>query len=180
MTREALIVALKLFFKPLFFCDKNLAGFAAFKRSDYSPFFHLVDDSCGSCITKLEFSLKHGGRSHSHFNYAFDCVVKHIVAFVKTAAFGSIIVGSFFAFFLNGKFFDIVEDSFLMYRYYKLVFDDVELGLDEGEEKVEWLRLEIELLGAKEKTFFYVPIYENNKGYSDFKEYKLSKGEIPS
>ena len=75
---------------------------------------------------------------------------------------------------------DIVEDSFLMYRYYKLVFDDVELGLDDGEEKVEWLRLEVELLGTEEKTIFTVPIYENNDSYSEFKDYKLSKGEIPS
>ena len=75
---------------------------------------------------------------------------------------------------------DVVEDSFLMYRYCKLVFDGVELGLDEGEEKVEWLRLEIELLGAKEKTVFAVPVYENNDSYSDFKDYRPAKGESPS
>ena len=75
---------------------------------------------------------------------------------------------------------DIVEDSFLMYRYFKLVFDGVELGLDEGEEKVEWLRLEIELLGAKEKTVFAVPIYENNDSYSEFKDYRIAKGECPA
>ena len=75
---------------------------------------------------------------------------------------------------------DIVEDSFLMYRYYKLVFDDVELGLDEGEEKVEWLRLEVELLGTEEKTIFTVPIYENNDSYSEFRDYRLAKGECPS
>ena len=75
---------------------------------------------------------------------------------------------------------DVVEDSLMMYRYYKLVFDGVDLGLDEGEEKVEWLRLEIELLGTKKKTVFKVPIYENNDSYSEFKDYKPSKGEIPS
>ena len=75
---------------------------------------------------------------------------------------------------------DIIEDSLLMYRYLKLVFDGVDLGLDEGEEKVEWLRVEIELLGAKKETIFRVPIYENNDSYSDFKDYKLSKGECPA
>ena len=75
---------------------------------------------------------------------------------------------------------DIIEDKFLMYRYYKLVFDGVDFGLDEGEEQVEWLRLEIELLGAKKSTKFFLLIYENHEKYSDFKEYKLSKGEIPS
>ena len=74
---------------------------------------------------------------------------------------------------------DIVADQLLMYRYYKLVFDKVDFGLDEGENKVEWIRLEIELLGAKEKTVFAVPIYENNKDYSEFKDYRLSSGEKP-
>ena len=74
---------------------------------------------------------------------------------------------------------DFADDSLLMYRYYKLVFDEVDLGLDEGEDKVEWIRLEIELLGTKEKTVFAVPIYENNESYSRFDEYKLSSGEKP-
>ncbi len=74
---------------------------------------------------------------------------------------------------------EVIDDSLLMYRYYKLVFDGVDLGLDEGEDKVEWIRLEIELLGAEEKTVFAVPIYENNESYSRFEEYKLSSGEKP-
>ena len=74
---------------------------------------------------------------------------------------------------------ETVGESLLMYRYYKLVFNGVDLGLDEGEDKVEWLRLEVELLGAKEKTVFAVPIYENNSGYSEFDSYRPSKGELP-
>ena len=74
---------------------------------------------------------------------------------------------------------EVIDDSLLMYRYKKLVFNGVDLGLDEGEDKVEWLRLEIELLGTKEKTVFTVPIYENNKSYSTFNEYRLSSGEKP-
>ena len=69
--------------------------------------------------------------------------------------------------------------SLMMYHYGKLVFDGVDLGLDEGEDKVEWLRLELELLGAKEKTVFAVPIYENNESYSELEEYKLSAKERP-
>ena len=74
---------------------------------------------------------------------------------------------------------EVIDDSLLMYRYKKLVFNGVDLGLDEGEDKVEWLRLEIELLGTKEKTVFAVPIYENNESYSTFNEYRLSSGEKP-
>ena len=74
---------------------------------------------------------------------------------------------------------EVIDDSLLMYRYKKLVFNGVDLGLDEGEDKVEWLRLEIELLGTKEKTVFTVPIYENNESYSTFNEYRLSSGEKP-
>jgi hypothetical protein len=74
---------------------------------------------------------------------------------------------------------ETVGESLLMYRYYKLVFNGVDLGLDEGEDKIEWLRLEIELLGTKEKTSFAVPIYENNSGYSKFDTYRPSKGELP-
>ena len=74
---------------------------------------------------------------------------------------------------------EVIDDSLLMYRYKKLVFNGVDLGLDEGEDKVEWLRLEIELLGTKEKTVFAVPIYENNEKHSSFSEHKLSSGEKP-
>ena len=74
---------------------------------------------------------------------------------------------------------EFIDDSLLMYRYKKLVFNGVDLGLDAGEDKVEWIRLEIELIGAKKKTVFAVPIYENNASYSTFSEHKLSSGEKP-
>ena len=78
-----------------------------------------------------------------------------------------------------GSLSDKQVQSLMMYNYAKLVFDGVDFGLDAGEEKVEWLRLELELLGAKEKTVFAVPIYENNEDYSKFDEYKLSAKERP-
>ena len=74
---------------------------------------------------------------------------------------------------------EIIRDSLIMYRYAKLVFDGVEFGLDAGENKAEWIRLEIELVGAKKPTVFMIPVYENNSDYSSFDEYKLSAKERP-
>ena len=74
---------------------------------------------------------------------------------------------------------EIITDSLMMYRYAKLVFDGVEFGLDEGENKAEWIRLEIELLGTEKPTVFMIPVYENHSDYSSFDEYKLSAKERP-
>ena len=74
---------------------------------------------------------------------------------------------------------EIITDSLMMYRYAKLVFDGVEFGLDAGENKAEWIRLEIELGGTEEKTVFMIPVYENNSDYASFDEYKLSAKERP-
>ena len=68
-------------------------------------------------------------------------------------------------------------DSYAMYRYCKLVFDGVDFGLEEGEDKIEWIRLEIFIEGIEEP--FMVAVYENNDDYASFSEYKLSKGEAP-
>ena len=74
---------------------------------------------------------------------------------------------------------EIIRDSLIMYRYAKLVFDGVEFGLDEGENKAEWIRLEIELVGTEKPTVFMIPVYENNADYASFDEYKLSAKERP-
>jgi len=68
-------------------------------------------------------------------------------------------------------------DSFLMYRYCKLVFDGVDLGLSEGAEKTEWIRIEIFIEGIEKP--FMIPIFENNSDYSDFEGYELSAKEKP-
>ena len=65
-----------------------------------------------------------------------------------------------------------------MYRYYKLVFDDVDFS-DETEEQIEWLRLRIEINGVEMKAPYYVLIYENHADFSRFQEYAISKEEIP-
>ena len=70
-------------------------------------------------------------------------------------------------------------DSFLMYRYFKLVFDDVDFGLDAGEEDVNWIRLEIFINGVEMESPYMVAVYENNEVYSKFDDYVPSKKEHP-
>ena len=77
-------------------------------------------------------------------------------------------------------------DSFMMYRYCKLVFEDVDFGTES--EPVNWIRLEIMIDGVqytdktdntKHDKVFMIPVYENNDNYSKFTEYKLSRDEVP-
>ena len=68
--------------------------------------------------------------------------------------------------------------SFHDIPFCKLVFDEVDLGLDGGD-KVEWIRLEIYIEGLERETPFMIAVYENNDEYSKLDEYKLSKGEKP-
>ena len=72
-----------------------------------------------------------------------------------------------------------ITDSKLMYRYYKLAFSDIDFG--EGDDKIEWIRLEVFVKGQPEDSepFAKIAIYEDNENYSSFSEYKLSKGERP-
>ena len=69
--------------------------------------------------------------------------------------------------------------SFAMYRYYKLVFDDVVLE-DTGDGKYpEWIRLEV-FVGDNEEPYSYVLVYENNVDFSTFEDYVLSSKEKPN
>ena len=71
-----------------------------------------------------------------------------------------------------------ITDSKLMYRYYKLVFEDIDFG--QGEDKISWIRLEVFVKGqTAEEPFAKIAIYEDNAEYSSFTEYKLSAGERP-
>ncbi len=70
-------------------------------------------------------------------------------------------------------------DAKFMYKYYKLVFDGVDLGTDEGEESAKWIRLEIKIKGIDKEQPFMVLIYENNDIYATFEEYELSNKEKP-
>ncbi len=64
-----------------------------------------------------------------------------------------------------------------MYRYFKLVFDDV-MFEKEGYKEF-WIRLEIEIAGVEREKPFEVLIYEDSEDYGKFKEYKLSGKEKP-
>ncbi len=70
-------------------------------------------------------------------------------------------------------------ESVLLYRYYKLVFDGIDFGLQEGEEPVKWIRLEIRVNGVDMEQPYMIPIYENNEDYSTFEDYEFSKEEKP-
>ena len=67
-----------------------------------------------------------------------------------------------------------------MYRYYKLVFDGIDLTAV-GEDKIEWIRLEVFVKGQKDekKPYSMIAVYENNEAYSTFSEYKISSSEVP-
>lgn len=69
-------------------------------------------------------------------------------------------------------------DKKLMYRYKKLVFDDVDFSLDSIGSPY-WIRLEIVVKGQDSDKVYMVPIFENNDKYSTFKDYKLSGKEKP-
>ncbi len=69
-------------------------------------------------------------------------------------------------------------DKRLMYRYKKLVFDNVDLSLDEIGSPY-WIRLEITVKGSERDEVYMIPIYENNDHYSSFKDYELSRKETP-
>ena len=72
-------------------------------------------------------------------------------------------------------------DKVLMYRYVKLVFDDVDLGLDEGETPINWLRLEVKINGVEKAETYKLAVYCNSEEYEYAKteSYKLSKKEKP-
>ncbi|MBQ8880041.1 MAG: hypothetical protein IJY69_04285 [Clostridia bacterium] len=82
-----------------------------------------------------------------------------------------------------GSLANVEWDEFIMYRYAKLTFENIDFG--EGSSAVSWIRLEIFVDGVdadKDKAGiqpFMIPVYENNSEYSKFTEYNLSRGEIP-
>ena len=62
------------------------------------------------------------------------------------------------------------EDSFMFYRYRKLVFN----GIDLKNDPPEWIRLEVFVKGQTDtKPYAMIPVYENNVDYSVFDTYEL-------
>ena len=68
-------------------------------------------------------------------------------------------------------------DSFMMYNYYKLVFDGIDFSGNGSE--IKWLRLEILVNGVEMKEPYMILIYENNEAFSAFEDYKPSAKEKP-
>lgn len=76
---------------------------------------------------------------------------------------------------LDAKISVCATDKYLMYRYAKIVIEGVDFG--EGEDAVEWLRLDMRINGLDSDEPFMLCIYENNEAYSSFSEYELSGKE---
>ena len=66
--------------------------------------------------------------------------------------------------------------SSLMYRYARVGFDGVDLGLDEGETPVSWLRLDIYIKGVEMTAPYSLPVYQSSL---ELIEYNLSAKEAP-
>ena len=73
---------------------------------------------------------------------------------------------------------DTVFDSFIMYRYHKLIFDGVEFDT-ETQGAPYWIRLEVVLKSDPSGKAYKIPIYQNEESYSDFEIYELSGEEKP-
>ncbi len=70
-------------------------------------------------------------------------------------------------------------DSKFMYRYYKLVFDDVIFEVEPESYDEFWILLEIKIKGVEPKKPFMIVIYQESELYGRFKDYKLSGKEKP-
>ncbi len=68
------------------------------------------------------------------------------------------------------------REKMMMYRYYKLVFDDVDFTLPDEDEI--WIRLEIFINGVEMEKPYMVLVYEDTET-SVLKDYELSRGERP-
>ena len=69
-------------------------------------------------------------------------------------------------------------DSFLMYRYVRLVFDGVKLN-DGEENEVDWIRLEVTVNGVELEKPYMIAIYLNDDERFPLVPYKLSSKEKP-
>ena len=76
---------------------------------------------------------------------------------------------------LDAKISVCATDKFLMYRYAKIVIEGVDFG--EGDDKIEWLRLDMRINGLDRDEPFMLCIYENNDAHSSFSDYELKEKE---
>ena len=75
----------------------------------------------------------------------------------------------------------VAEESLMMYRYVRLVFDGVDLfDREDGTAPSAWMRVDIYVEGATDDApFTHNLIYENHEEYNHFKDYALSRKERP-
>ena len=83
-----------------------------------------------------------------------------------------------------GRVYDNVSyvgaDSMMMYRYRKVVFDDVILEGNEDGKDPEWIRIEFFIKDLSgDEPYSMIPVYENNEVYNVFNDYTLSDEEKP-
>jgi len=76
-----------------------------------------------------------------------------------------------------GKLANVERDSKLMYRYYKLCFDNIDFGTDDGEETVSWIRLEVRIRGVEMKEPYMILVYENHESFAVFEELESISAE---
>ncbi len=84
-----------------------------------------------------------------------------------------------------GTLTEVKTDSYMMYRYFKLVFNDIDFEAENESEIKSWIRLEITVEGARDivdgvdkgEKVFMVLIYD---GSSRFSEYDIPKKELPA
>lgn len=72
----------------------------------------------------------------------------------------------------------VIKDKKLLYDYYKICFDGVDLS-----QNIPWYRLNIHITGyadSEAEPLACIVVYENNEEYNIFEPYRLSKGELRS
>ena len=85
--------------------------------------------------------------------------------------------------FYNGDVVGRVErvetDSFLMYRYFRIIIDDVDLDGVAGDDVAQWLSLAIYVNGGESsEPYSRLLIYENNETYSTFEDIDINEGDL--
>lgn len=74
----------------------------------------------------------------------------------------------------------VAYESSFMYRYMRLVFDEVRFKPNEAGEYPEWIRLEINpTLYTTDEPYSMIVVYENNSRLSAFSEYRIKEEELP-
>ncbi|MBP3606294.1 MAG: hypothetical protein J6J66_06830 [Clostridia bacterium] len=75
----------------------------------------------------------------------------------------------------------VAEESLMMYRYLRLVFDGVDLfEREDGSAPSAWMRVDVYVAGATDgEPFAKLAVYENSEEYNIFKDYIPSRKERP-